>query len=124
MKKLILIIALCLGMAVFAQAQTAKKNPGKMPKALAAKLNLTADQEPKVVAIWQKRAARIDSLNSDTVLTKKAARPKRAEINAAADAQLNMIFTPEQQKIYADFKEQQKSKRKNKAATATTPPGE
>lgn len=124
MKKLVLIIALSLGVTVFAQAQTAKKNPGKMPKALAAKLNLTADQEPKVVAIWQKRAARIDSLNSDSTITKKAAHPKRAEINATADAQLNMILTPEQQKIYADFKEQQKGKRKNKTAAATTPPGE
>jgi protein CpxP len=124
MKKLILIIALCLGMAVFAQAQTAKKNPGKMPKALAAKLNLTADQEPKVTAIWQKRAARMDSLNSDSVLTKKAARPKRAEINTSADAQLNTILTPDQQKIYADFKEQQKDKRKNKTAPVATPPGE
>jgi preprotein translocase subunit SecD len=121
MRKLIFIIALCLGVTVFAQAQT-KKAPGKFPKALAAKLNLTPDQQGRVAAILQAKAASLDSLTSDTTTTKKASKTKRAAINSTADTKLSNVLTTDQQKVYADFKAEQKEKRKNKGAAATTTP--
>lgn len=124
MKKLILILAFGFGISTFAHAQAHKKNNGKVPKALMAKLNLSDDQKGKVMAIYQQRGAELDSLAARGTLDKKTLHARRKEINVETDQQLDMILTADQKKAYAEFKLDQKAKHKNLTGTATptTPP--
>lgn len=129
MKKLLMVMFLLAGTVVYANAQTAKKAPAKLPKALATQLALTPDQQTKVDAILQAKAKKIDSLNAQA--DKKGIKKVKKELNTEADGQITAVLTEAQKKTYTDFQEAKKEKAKAKAAVkdgstppATTPPGE
>jgi hypothetical protein len=127
MKKLILMMALAAGFTIGAHAQTAKKAPTKLPKQLAMKLNLTANQQTKVDAILQTKAAKIDSLTAGDQTDVKKVHKQRKAINTMADVQLDNVLNDDQKKVYADFIAQRQEKAKAKkdaAAPATTPPAQ
>lgn len=126
MRKVILMLFLIAGTAIAAHAQDAKKAPTKLPKQLAAKLNLTADQQTKIDAILKTKAASLDSLalNTDQSNAKGLHKGKRM-INTKAMVQIDNVLTDDQKKIYNDFKDQQKEKARAKKASeapATTSP--
>jgi len=128
MKKLILMMLMAFGVAVTVHAQTPKKTATKLPKALAQKLSLTADQQTKVDAIMATKATRIDSLtaSADAADTKKLHK-KRKAINTEAEVKIGEVLTADQKKTYDDFKTAQQTKAKAKKdgttapATSTTP---
>jgi len=120
MKKLMMVMFLLAGTVVYANAQTPKKTPVKLPKALSAQLSLTTDQQSKVDAILQAKAKKIDSLNAQT--DKKGIKKVKKDINADVDAQIEAVLTDTQKKAYTDFQEAKKAKAKAKADAGATPP--
>jgi hypothetical protein len=131
MKKVILMLLLTIGVGVCAQAQAPKKASAKLPKQLAEKLNLTADQQTKIDAILKTKAARLDSISAATDQSNpKALHKSKKGINTTAAVQIDKLLNDDQKKIYNDFKDQQKEKMKAKKADAlppsagNTPPGE
>ncbi|OOQ56493.1 hypothetical protein [Mucilaginibacter pedocola] len=117
MKKILLMLTLALGINAFAQAQT-KQRQHKTPEQraervtgmLQKKLSLNAEQSAKVKTIMLAQATQMESLKVNKTGDKKANREAFKAQLQKTDTELAAVFTPEQNKTYADFKAQLKSK--------------
>ena len=128
MKKIIVMLLLITGFAVCANAQdtakvkrTPQERAERMGKMMQKKLNLTADQSTKINAILIDRATKEAALKGQ-----KGTRGEKAKVMADADAKIDAILTPDQQKLYAAIKESAKERgRKGETTpplTSTPPP--
>lgn len=122
MKRIVMMIALVLGVTVFANAQTrVTKTPEQKAQhqtvRLQKKLKLTADQSTKVKGILLARATKVDSLKQLVANgNRKALRAQRKNIAQATDQQLKSVFNANQQKSYEAFKAARKAKAGKKLA--------
>lgn len=122
MKRITMIIALFLGVTVFAQAQTqTKKTPEQKAQhqveKMQKKLKLTADQTTKVKHILLVQDTRVDSLKKTATHKDKAAfKAKHEAIELAGDKQLKMVLNATQLKSYEQFKAEKKEKVARKKA--------
>ncbi|RYY33527.1 MAG: hypothetical protein EOP46_16165 [Sphingobacteriaceae bacterium] len=123
MKKLILNVALLIGLASVASAQTTAVRPHKTPqqraelmsKKLTGKLNLTADQSAKVNTILLAQATSMDSLKAVKVTDKGQKRTAVKSIMQNTNNRLSAVLTADQQKAYAGLKAQGKKHFKDAA---------
>lgn len=111
------MITMVLGLSVLAQAQT-KQRQHKTPEQhadritamLQKKLTLSAEQSAKVKTIMLAQATQMETLKANKSGDKKANHEAFKAQLQKTDGELAAVFTPEQTKIYADFKAQLKSK--------------
>jgi periplasmic protein CpxP/Spy len=78
---------------------------------LSKELNLTDEQKEKVKPILDEQAKQMHAAQEDTSLTQEQKHDKMKQIHQATHSQINEILTPEQQKKFAELKEQQKEHR-------------
>jgi periplasmic protein CpxP/Spy len=78
---------------------------------LSKQLNLTDDQKAKVKPILEDEAKQMKAAREDTSLSQDQKRDKMKQIHETANSQINDILTPDQQKKFAQLKEQQKTHR-------------
>lgn len=122
MKRIVMMIALVLGVTVFANAQTkVTKTPEQKAQhqtvRLQKKLKLTADQSAKVKSILLTRATKVDSLKQLVANgNRKALRAQLKNIAQNTDQQLKSVFNANQQKSYEAFKAARKAKAGKKLA--------
>lgn len=122
MKRIIMMIALVLGVTVFANAQTkVTKTPEQKAQhqtaKLQKKLKLSADQSTKVKGILLARATKVDSLKQLAANgNRKALKAQRKTIALATDQQLKSVLNTNQQKSYEAMKAARKGKAAKKAA--------
>jgi len=122
MKLIVMMIALVLGVTVFANAQTkVKKTPEQRAQhqtvKLQKQLKLTADQSAKIKVILLTRATKVDSLKQIAANgNRKAIKGKRKAIGQTTDQQLKSVLTATQQKNYEAWKAARKEKAAKKVA--------
>ena len=76
---------------------------------LSKELNLTPEQQAKVKPILEDQSKQMKTTREDTTLTQDQKREKMKQIHETTHSQINDILTPEQQKRFAELKEQQKA---------------
>jgi protein CpxP len=122
MKRILIMIALVLGVTVFANAQNkVKKTPEQRAQhqtvKLQKQLKLTADQSVKVKGILLARANKVDSLKKIAANgNKKAFKTQRKAVAQNTDQQLRSVLNANQQKSYEALKAARKEKVTKKAA--------
>jgi hypothetical protein len=141
MKQSLLLIALLIGIACSAYAQTADTttDPGyiaaparqtasptiraaRQLTTLQKKLNLNQDQVIKLRMILLDLNIALDSLHTNPSADKKANNQARRAITQDADGKIYALLTTDQQVAYAQWKQEQQLKRQlNRAATTPQP---
>jgi len=122
MKRILMMIALVLGVTVFANAQNkVKKTPEQRAQhqtvKLQKQLKLTGDQSASVKGILLTRAIKVDSLKRIAVNgNRKALKGQRKTIAQTTDQQLKAVLNANQQKSYEALKAVRKEKAAKKAA--------
>ncbi|HEU5400989.1 MAG TPA: hypothetical protein VFU86_06505 [Terriglobales bacterium] len=127
MKKLLLTVivngALAMGLAAAsipatAQDQETQPSTGRqMPSAddvvqrLGEKLNLSDDQKAQIKPIIADRQQKMQALRSDTSLRRGQKGRQMKSIMEDSDKKINAILTADQQKQYAELKQQMKERR-------------
>jgi Spy/CpxP family protein refolding chaperone len=78
---------------------------------LSKELNLTDEQKEKVKPILDEQTKQMHATQEDSSLSQEQKRDKMKQIHQSTHSQINDILTPEQQKKFAELKEQQKEHR-------------
>ena len=78
-------------------------NPGEM---LAKALNLTADQQTQVKAIFEEMRPKMKALMDDQSLSKEDKGAKFKELRTESNTKIKALLTPDQQKLFDDFNKQ------------------
>jgi periplasmic protein CpxP/Spy len=76
---------------------------------LSKQLNLTDDQKTKLKPILEDQSKQMKATREDATLTQDQKREKMKQLHESTHSQINDILTPEQQKKFAELKEQQKA---------------
>ncbi len=130
MKKLVIAVivngALAMGLAaasIPARAQdqdTQQSGARQMPspddvvQRLGQKLNLSDDQKTQIRPIIADRQQKMEALRSDTSLRRGQKARQMKSIMKDSDNKINAILTPDQQKQYAELKQQMKERVKER----------
>ena len=91
------------------QAQSAPEHgrrhfdPAKRAEMLGKQLNLTSDQQGKVLDILKSEQSQMESLHSDTSLSQEDRRSKMMDIRKTSDDQIRALLTPDQQKKFDEM---------------------
>jgi Spy/CpxP family protein refolding chaperone len=85
-------------------------DPQKQATRLAKHLGLNDDQAAKITSILQSRQQQLASVRSDSSLSKPDRRAKLQSIQQDTDSQINALLTPDQQKQYAQMKQNMKNR--------------
>jgi Spy/CpxP family protein refolding chaperone len=97
-----------------APAVKAPPSPDKVVAMMTAKLNLTPDQAAKITPIVADRQQQMQAIRADTSSRPMQKMKKAKAVGEAADAKINAILTPDQQKQYAAMEEQMKEQMKER----------
>lgn len=86
-------------------------DPQKQAARLAKRLGLTDDQTAKITSLLQSRQQQVAAVRSDSTLAPQDRRAKLRSILQNTDAQINALLTPDQQKQYAQMKQNMQNRR-------------
>lgn len=92
-----------------AQEQTAPDHgrrhfdPAKRAEMLGKQLNLTSDQQGKVLDVLKSEQSQMESLHSDTSLSQDDRRSKMMDIHKTSNEQIRAVLTPDQQKKFDEM---------------------
>ena len=89
---------------------------------LSKELNLTDEQKEKVEPILDEQTKQMHATQEDASLNQEQKRDKMKQIHQTTHSQINDILTPEQQKKFADLKEQQKEHREGSKESPSEQP--
>jgi periplasmic protein CpxP/Spy len=78
-------------------------DPAALTQILTKPLNLTSEQQTKVLDILESEQSEIETLRSDCSLTNQDRRSKMMEIRKTANDQIRALLTPEQQKQFDEM---------------------
>jgi protein CpxP len=78
---------------------------------LSKELNLTDEQKAQVKPILDEQSKQMRATQEDTSLTQDQKREKMKQIHQTTHSQINGVLTPEQQKKFAEMKEEHKGQR-------------
>jgi periplasmic protein CpxP/Spy len=78
-------------------------NPDQRAAELTKKLNLTSDQQPKVLNALQSEHSQMQSLHQDSSVSEQDRRSKMMEIHKSADAQIRELLDSTQQKKWDEM---------------------
>ena len=89
---------------------------------LSKELNLTDEQKEKVKPILDEQSKQMRATQEDTSLTQEQKHEKMKQIHQTTHSQINGILTPEQQKKFAEIKEQHKGQREGSRESPSEQP--
>lgn len=78
-------------------------DPAKRTEMLTKRLNLTSDQQPKVLDIFKSEQSQMESLHSDSSLSDDARHSKMMEIHKSTNDQVRALLDPDQQKKFDEM---------------------
>jgi protein CpxP len=78
-------------------------DPAKRTAELTKQLNLTSDQQPKVLAALQSEHSQMESLHQDSSLSQEDRHSKMMEIHKGTDDQIRGLLDPTQQKKWDEM---------------------
>ena len=85
---------------------------------LTAQLNLTPNQQTKVLSALQSESSQIQSVLQDTSISREDSRSKMSEIRAATDSQIRGVLDPDQQRLW-DEMQTRRGQRTQRRGSAT-----
>lgn len=104
------------------QSATHSDRHGNRLEWLSKELNLTDDQKAKVKPILEDQEKQMQALRADTSLSQEQKHEKMMQLHETSHSQINGILTPDQQKKFAQLKEQHMGNQKgNKGDDAKQP---
>ncbi len=80
-------------------------DPQQRTDMLTKRLNLTADQQAKVLDIFKSDQSQMESLRSDSSLSRDERHAKMMSIHKASDEQVRALLDPDQQKKWDEMQE-------------------
>ncbi len=83
-------------------------DPQRMTNHLTKELNLTSDQQTKVLDILKSQQSQMESLHSDTSLSQQDRRQKMMDIRKSSDEQIRGTLNPDQQKKWDEMQSKQR----------------
>ena len=89
---------------------------------LSKELNLTDEQKAQVKPILDEQSKQMRATQEDTSLTQEQKHEKMKQIHQTTHSQINGILTPEQQKKFAELKEQHKGQREGSKESPSEQP--
>jgi periplasmic protein CpxP/Spy len=78
-------------------------DPQQRTEMLTKKLNLTSDQQAKVLDIFKSDQSQTESVRSDSSLSRDQRRAKMMDIHKASDDQIRALLDPDQQKKWDEM---------------------
>jgi periplasmic protein CpxP/Spy len=96
-------------------------DPQERTEMLTKQLNLTSDQQPKVLEILKSQQSQMESLRSDSSLSQDDRRSKMMEIHKSSDDQIRALLDAKQQKKFDQMMTRQQQWRRDVANAP--PPG-
>ncbi len=78
-------------------------DPQQRTDMLTKHLNLTSDQQAKVLDIFKSEQSQMESLHSDTSLSQEDRRSKMMDIHKTTNDQVRALLTPDQQKQFDEM---------------------
>ncbi|MFZ0298249.1 MAG: hypothetical protein WAM13_07865 [Candidatus Sulfotelmatobacter sp.] len=78
-------------------------DPAKRTAELTKQLNLTSDQQPKVLAALQSEHSQMESLHQDSSLSQEDRHAKMMDIHKSTDDQIRGVLDPTQQKKWDEM---------------------
>ncbi|HXW89488.1 MAG TPA: hypothetical protein VEK33_02990, partial [Terriglobales bacterium] len=82
-------------------------DPEKRAEMLSKKLNLSSDQQSKVLEILKSEQSQTESLRSDNSLSQEDRRSKMMEIHKSSNEQIRALLDPDQQKKWEEIQSKQ-----------------
>ncbi|HUB89522.1 MAG TPA: hypothetical protein VMA74_07305 [Dyella sp.] len=98
-------------------------DPQRQAAHLAKRLGLSDDQTSKLTTILQNRQQQAAAVRSDSSLAPQDRRAKLRSIQQDTNTQINSLLTPDQQKQYAQMKQNMKDRRQNSRGTGGSTDG-
>jgi periplasmic protein CpxP/Spy len=98
-------------------------DPEKRTEMLTKQLNLTSDQQPKVLEILKSEQSQMESLRSDSSLSQDDRRSKMMEIHKTSDDQIRALLDAKQQKKFDQMQARQQQWQGHHDAPPPPPPG-
>jgi Spy/CpxP family protein refolding chaperone len=137
MKKSIACFALstCLGFAMYAapqdqapatpaplaQSQGPRQfNPDRQVRAMAKRLNLTADQQQQILPILTDRNQQMQSIRNDNSLSPKDRHAKMAAVREDSQSKIKALLTPDQKAAYDQMLQQSREHRRGERSQGTS----
>jgi protein CpxP len=134
-KSYLLVLALGVGSAAFAQTpdaqQTAnppqagatmhRSNPNRQAKELGKRLSLSSDQVSQLEPIFADRDQKMAALTSNTSLDPKSMRQQRRAVMMDSEQKVNAVLTPAQQQQWASMKAERQQHGQGQPPAAAPP---
>jgi protein CpxP len=92
-------------------------DPAQRTAELTKQLNLTSDQQPKVLAALQSQRSQMESLRQDTSLSQQDRHAKMMEIHKATDAQIRGLLDSDQQKKWDEMQARREQRMQNRGGS-------
>jgi protein CpxP len=89
-------------------------DPAQRTAELTKKLNLTSDQQTKVLEALQSERSQMDSLRQDSSLSQQDRRTKMMDIHQATDAQIRGVLDSNQQKKWDQIQARREQRMQNR----------
>ncbi len=96
-------------------------DPQSMTDRLTKQLNLTSDQQTKVLDILKSQQSQMESVRSDTSLSREDRRAKMMDVRKASDSQIRDILDANQQKKWDQMQSQRGERHEHQGGQAGTP---
>lgn len=93
-------------------------DPVRRTAELTAQLNLTPNQQTKVLSALQSESSQMQSVLQDTSISREDSRSKMSEIRAATDSQIRGVLDPDQQRLW-DEMQTRRGQRTQRRGSAT-----
>jgi periplasmic protein CpxP/Spy len=97
-------------------------DPQRRTEMLTKRLNLTADQQAKVLDIFKSDQSKMQSLMSDSSLSREDRHAKMMEIHKTSDEQVRSLLDPEQQKKWDEMQARREQHMQEHQNAPTPPP--
>ena len=110
-KQLMLMVALMMGVVVFAQQKDARHGKGTYDK-MKSELSLSDAQDATIKSIAEKYAGRHASLRQDSTKTREQKFDAMKSLREEKDKEIKAVLTAEQQKKWQTYNEQRREKGK------------
>ena len=78
-------------------------DPAKRTEMLTKQLDLTSDQQPKILDVFKSEQSQMEKLRSDTSLSQEDRRGKMMDIHKSTNDQVRAVLNPDQQKKWDEM---------------------
>lgn len=97
-------------------------DPGKRTEMLTKRLNLTPDQQPKVLEALKAEQSQMEALHSDSSLSQEDRHSKMMDIHKSTNDQIRGILTADQQKRWDEIQSRREQWQGHRGGQNSPPP--